>query len=87
MSNCVQLGGNVLYANVDFGIDLDSRIALVGPNGAGKRWIGGKYDVRINYDVSTLLKLMTGDLIPLTGSVRPHPHLRISKFSQHFIDV
>ena len=30
---------------------------------------------------------MTGELIPLTGVVRPHPHLRISKFSQHFVDV
>lgn len=28
-------GREILYANVDFGIDLDSRIALVGPNGAG----------------------------------------------------
>jgi ATPase subunit of ABC transporter with duplicated ATPase domains len=25
-----------LYENVDFGLDLDARIALVGPNGAGK---------------------------------------------------
>lgn len=30
---------------------------------------------------------MCGDLVPLTGAVRPHPHLRISKFSQHFVDV
>ena len=30
---------------------------------------------------------MTGDLAPLLGDVRPHAHLRISKFSQHFIDV
>jgi energy-coupling factor transporter ATP-binding protein EcfA2 len=30
---------------------------------------------------------MTGELIPLTGAVRPHPHLRIAKFSQHFVDV
>lgn len=30
---------------------------------------------------------MSGDLVPLSGSVRPHPHLRISKFSQHFVDV
>lgn len=42
------------------------------PNGAGK---------------STLLKIMTGELLPLVGSVRPHAHLRFSKFSQHFIDV
>jgi len=27
---------NELYSNLDFGVDLDSRIALVGPNGAGK---------------------------------------------------
>ena len=25
-----------LYKDVDFGLDLDSRVALVGPNGAGK---------------------------------------------------
>ncbi|KAG2629207.1 hypothetical protein PVAP13_3KG397900 [Panicum virgatum] len=45
---------NLIYKNLDFGVDLDSRIALVGPNGAGK---------------STLLKLMTGDLVPLDGMV------------------
>lgn len=65
-------GCEVLYTGVDFGVDLDSRVALVGPNGAGK---------------STLLKLMTGELLPVTGTVRPHAHLRISKFTQHFIDV
>ncbi|CAM8916613.1 unnamed protein product [Rhodiola kirilowii] len=43
---------NLIYKNLDFGVDLDSRIALVGPNGAGK---------------STLLKLMTGDLVPTDG--------------------
>ena len=26
----------VLYTNVDLGVDLDSRVAIVGPNGAGK---------------------------------------------------
>eukprot|EP01041_Mallomonas_annulata_P002627 gene2626-5152_t len=62
----------ILYSGVSFGIDLDSRVALVGPNGAGK---------------STLLKIVTGELQPLTGSVRPHAHLRFSKFTQHFIDV
>jgi hypothetical protein len=46
-------GGDLLYKDVDYGIDLDSRIALVGPNGAGK---------------STLLKLITGDLIPTSGT-------------------
>ena len=65
-------GCEVLYEGVDLGVDLESRVALVGPNGAGK---------------STLLKILTGDLQPLVGSIRPHAHLRISKFSQHFIDV
>lgn len=36
-----------IYKNLDFGIDLDTRIALVGPNGAGK---------------STLLKLISGEV-------------------------
>lgn len=30
-------GCDPLYTNVNFGVDLDSRVALVGPNGAGKR--------------------------------------------------
>jgi ATP-binding cassette subfamily F protein 2 len=29
-------GCEPLYTNVNFGVDLDSRVALVGPNGAGK---------------------------------------------------
>ncbi|PKA59202.1 ABC transporter F family member 1 [Apostasia shenzhenica] len=62
---------NLIYKNLDFGVDLDSRIALVGPNGAGK---------------STLLKLMTGDLIPLDGMVRRHNHLRIAQFHQHLTE-
>eukprot|EP00258_Populus_trichocarpa_P019584 XP_006384938.2 ABC transporter F family member 1 [Populus trichocarpa] len=62
---------NLIYKSIDFGVDLDSRIALVGPNGAGK---------------STLLKLMTGDLVPLDGMVRRHNHLRIAQFHQHLAE-
>ncbi|XP_004487070.1 ABC transporter F family member 1-like [Cicer arietinum] len=62
---------NLIYKNLDFGVDLDSRIALVGPNGAGK---------------STLLKLITGDLVPLDGMVRRHNHLRIAQFHQHLTE-
>ncbi|PHT81803.1 hypothetical protein T459_14818 [Capsicum annuum] len=45
---------NLIYKNIDFGVDLDSRIALVGTNESGK---------------STLLKLMIGDLFPTDGMV------------------
>lgn len=37
----------LVYRNVDFGVDLETRVALVGPNGAGK---------------STLLKLIDGEV-------------------------
>ncbi|KAM7279934.1 hypothetical protein ACFE04_007068 [Oxalis oulophora] len=62
---------NLIYKNIEFGVDLDSRVALVGPNGAGK---------------STLLKLMTGDLVPLDGMVRRHNHLRIAQYHQHLAE-
>jgi len=61
-----------LYDNVNLAIDLDSRIALVGPNGAGK---------------TTLVKLMASELIPTLGDIRPHGHLKLGRFTQHFIDV
>jgi len=61
-----------LYTDVNFGVDLDSRIALVGPNGAGK---------------TTLVKLMCGELVPTSGDIRPHGHLKLGRFTQHFVDV
>ncbi|KAJ3236101.1 hypothetical protein HDU78_004847 [Chytriomyces hyalinus] len=60
-----------LFKNMNFGLDLDARIALVGPNGAGK---------------STLIKLMLGELDPTSGSVERHHHLRIGQFNQHMGD-
>eukprot|EP00529_Nitzschia_sp_RCC80_P010704 CAMPEP_0113459264 /NCGR_PEP_ID=MMETSP0014_2-20120614/10357_1 /TAXON_ID=2857 /ORGANISM="Nitzschia sp." /LENGTH=622 /DNA_ID=CAMNT_0000350831 /DNA_START=120 /DNA_END=1988 /DNA_ORIENTATION=- /assembly_acc=CAM_ASM_000159 len=62
-------GGVELYSKVDFGVDLQTRVALVGPNGAGK---------------TTLVKLMTGDLQPTKGAVKRNMHLKISRFTQHF---
>ncbi|KAL1956231.1 hypothetical protein VTO42DRAFT_7491 [Malbranchea cinnamomea] len=57
-----------LYENLDFGVDMDSRTALVGPNGVGK---------------STLLRLMTGKLQPTNGSITRHTHLKLGMYSQH----
>lgn len=58
-----------LYSGVDFGVDLQTRVALVGPNGAGK---------------TTLFKLMVGDLNPTKGMVKKNTHLKFSRFTQHF---
>jgi len=60
-----------IYKDLDFGIDLDSRIALVGPNGAGK---------------STLVKLMVGDILPTKGMVRRHHKLRMAWYHQHLTE-
>lgn len=61
----------LLYKGLDFGVDLDSRIALVGPNGVGK---------------STLLKLMVGTNVPVQGQVKAHQHLKLGYFHQHLND-
>lgn len=64
-------GGDSLYQDVDFGVDLQTRVALVGPNGAGK---------------TTLFKLICEDLIPTKGQIKRNSHLKISRFTQHFED-
>jgi ATP-binding cassette subfamily F protein 2 len=58
----------LIYKDLDFGIDLDTRVALVGPNGAGK---------------STLLKLLCADLMPSDGLIRRHSHVKIGRYHQH----
>jgi ATPase subunit of ABC transporter with duplicated ATPase domains len=52
-------------------LDCDSKVAIVGPNGAGK---------------STLVNMILGELEPTSGEIYRNPHLRIAKFSQHFVD-
>lgn len=65
-------GQPLIYKNLEFGVDLDSRIALVGPNGAGK---------------STLIKLIGGELFATEGLVRRHSHLRIGRYHQHLQEL
>jgi len=65
-------GQPLLYRDLDFGVDLDSRVALVGPNGVGK---------------STLLNLMSGELSPTDGMVKRNIKLRIGVYRQHLMDV
>ncbi|KAG1706150.1 ATP-binding cassette sub-family F member 1 [Nymphon striatum] len=59
---------NLLFKDLDFGIDMATRIAIIGPNGVGK---------------STFLKLLTGVETPLEGEMRKNHRLRIGKFDQH----
>ncbi|PXF45383.1 ABC transporter F family member 3 [Gracilariopsis chorda] len=65
-------GQDLLFQNLDFSINMDSRTVLLGPNGAGK---------------STLLKLLLGENIPIEGEVKKSPKLRIGYFSQHHMDT
>lgn len=59
----------VIFDSIDFSIDMDSRITLVGKNGVGK---------------STLLKLIMGIENPSSGFVSKHDILRIGYYNQHF---
>ncbi|XP_061764323.1 ATP-binding cassette sub-family F member 1 [Nerophis ophidion] len=60
-----------LFKNVDFGIDMESRICIVGPNGVGK---------------STLLLLLTGKLTPTKGEMRKNHRLKVGFFNQQYAD-
>lgn len=60
-----------LYKKLSFGIDMDSRVAILGANGAGK---------------STLLNLITSVLQPSQGTVSKHAALKLAKYSQHSAD-
>ena len=62
----------ILLQNVDLDVQLDSRIGIVGPNGAGK---------------TTVLKLLTGQLSPISGLISQNPRLRIGYFAQHHVDA
>merc|ERR1712241_500120 len=61
-----------IYRDLEFGMDLDTRLALVGPNGAGK---------------STLLKLIAGELHPTEGMVRRNNHLKLGRYHQHLHEL
>jgi len=59
----------LLYHNLNFELQSDSRVAIVGKNGVGK---------------STLLKLLVGELEPIEGEIMKNSSLRIGYYGQHF---
>jgi ATP-binding cassette subfamily F protein 3 len=63
--------GKPVLRRLDLRIDDDDRIALVGANGNGK---------------STLVKLLSGRLAPLSGRVTRAEKLEVAYFAQHQLD-
>ncbi|XP_077421272.1 LOW QUALITY PROTEIN: ATP-binding cassette sub-family F member 3 [Vanacampus margaritifer] len=60
-----------LFSGLNLSADLESRVCIVGQNGAGK---------------STVLKLLMGELTPINGVRQAHRNLKIGYFSQHHVD-
>ncbi|XP_075794233.1 ATP-binding cassette sub-family F member 3 [Pelodiscus sinensis] len=60
-----------VFRGLSVSADLESRICVVGENGAGK---------------STMLKILMGDLAPVRGIRHAHRNLKIGYFSQHHVD-
>ncbi len=64
-------GGKPVLDGLNLTIDMDDRIAILGPNGNGK---------------STLIRLLGGRLTPSAGKIRSSSRLRIGYFAQHQLD-
>ncbi len=62
---------NLLFQHVNFVLQAGARIALLGPNGAGK---------------STFIKLLMGEVDPVSGCVEIAPDIRIGYFAQHQLE-
>ncbi|VDP69729.1 unnamed protein product [Echinostoma caproni] len=60
-----------LFRDLNFGVDMSSRVSIVGPNGVGK---------------STFLKLLTGEITPTEGERRISHRVKIGKYDQHSAD-
>uniref|UniRef100_A0A1A8R911 ATP-binding cassette sub-family F member 3 n=1 Tax=Nothobranchius pienaari TaxID=704102 RepID=A0A1A8R911_9TELE len=60
-----------LFSGLNLSADLESRICIVGENGAGK---------------TTVLKLLMDELTPVSGVRQAHRNLKIGYFSQHHVD-
>ncbi|MFC2139295.1 ABC-F family ATP-binding cassette domain-containing protein [Bacteroidota bacterium] len=68
----VQFSGNYLFENVNFKINKNDKIALVGANGTGK---------------TTLLRLINGEEHPESGKIQKQKKLKIGYLPQEFISL
>ncbi len=68
---CFAYTENQVIDRVNFQLNTQDRIALLGRNGAGK---------------STFIKLLAGELMPNTGEVIKNNKLKIGYFAQHTLD-
>eukprot|EP01130_Rhizamoeba_saxonica_P015662 TRINITY_DN7075_c0_g1_i2.p1 TRINITY_DN7075_c0_g1~~TRINITY_DN7075_c0_g1_i2.p1 ORF type:complete len:661 (+),score=207.90 TRINITY_DN7075_c0_g1_i2:81-1985(+) len=60
-----------LFTDVQLRVDLDCKVAIVGPNGVGK---------------TTLVNCILGELQPSSGEIVRNRRLRVEKFTQHFVE-
>ncbi len=63
----LELGGRTIVNDLNYVMTARTRVGLVGPNGSGK---------------TTILRLLTGDLEPTTGTIKRAHQLRVVYFSQ-----
>ena len=64
-------GDTTIFRGAELNLAPGDRIGLLGPNGAGK---------------STLIKLLVGELTPLSGNYSAAPDLKIGYFAQHQLE-
>ena len=72
MENCsfkYNIDSELLFSNINFGINTALKIVIVGQNGAGK---------------STMLKLLAGYLKPTDGIISYEDNAKIGYYNQHF---
>ena len=68
---CAGYNDNLILDNIKLNLVPGSRIGLLGRNGAGK---------------STLIKLLSGELQPLRGTLEVNPNSKVGYFAQHQLE-
>ena len=68
----IAFGEKKLFSNLNFELERNMKMAIVGENGVGK---------------TSLLKLIVGELKPTTGEVIPGHNMDLGYFSQNHMDV